>query len=393
VVEKRSYPVPSPTDRKVDENGCQIYNKENFPPHAEGTEEGRFTLGVKGKRILFGYPLPIAGTHFIIQTNGLYASNTNHFGCKAEYILASGNEYEKTFYFHGIEIIQKLTPLTQGLEPSNQKEQTKYYKIEYQLHNQMEYPQNVNFALFMDTMLDTNDAAKFSINKKIISEGTKLAANEIPKSILVFQEAGNQNKLTGELILQTENSTPPSEVLLGDWLNFHKTLDSMNITKDNYSDSAVFLLWKEISLEPSNSKTLSANYGLYSKADVGLEHKYNTNLNKKPLEIFFDTKSSNLTAKEKMKLEEFIKNELKNVKLIGVTLEGYADIQGKEKNNFQLSQNRVLSVLNILKPKLMLKENFYLSKSFGSSKAVDTHQTRKEGNEKDRKVEINFFIE
>jgi outer membrane protein OmpA-like peptidoglycan-associated protein len=393
VVEKKSYPKPSPTERKFDDNGCQIYKKENFPP-AQGSQDGRFTLGVQEKRIMYGYPLPLSTSHFIIQVGDLYASNTNVFGCKAEYILSEGENLDRVFQFHGIEITQKLIPVTKDLQSTESPDDIQYYKIEYHLNNMVDYAQKVNFLLLIDTMIADNDAAKFSINNELIQTERKLSSDQLPKNILVFQEPKNYNKIVGEFLIQNPEANPPSELYLGKWPEFHKTLKDIKIAGDTFSDSAVLLNWKELELEPSNSQTISTFYGLQSTKFGGLQHRFNhTSGNQKSISILFETNSFIPGPKEKEKLQNFLKSEVKDSNVLGVAITGYADAQGQNKNNLILSQRRMQSTFKIVKDSIKLKENLFLLKAAGSSMADQSNEAQKKGNDSDRKAEIIFFVE
>ncbi len=392
-VEKRAYPIPSPTERKQDENGCQIYQKENFPP-TEGAEDGRFTLGVKGRRIMYGYPMPISTSHFVVQVNDLYGSNSNVFGCKAEFILSKGNEREKIFQFHGIEIAQKLIPVTKTLQETESIETTQYYKIEYQLKNLMDYPQKVNFSLLVDTMVDDNDAAKFYFKDKIIESEHFLASDEFPDNILVFQEKNNFKKTVSEFLIRNRNTKPADELYIGKWPEFHKVLDTVQIDGDQYLDSAVLMRWKEMEMGPSVSKEISTYYGLHTGINGGLQLRYNqASGSLKNIALFFDSGSAGISLAEKKKLDEFISQELKEKKILGIAVTGYSDAPGSDKLNLDFSRKRANAAFQYIRAKTKLSENLFILKFLGKSLSLNNKETLAKGNRNDRRVEIQIFVE
>lgn len=394
VVKKRSYPRPSATAKKRDSKGCQIYKNENFPS-ANGKQDGRYTLGVKNQRIMYGYPMPISTSHFVIKVNGLYASNANVFGCKAEYILSSGDEKERKFTFHGLEITQKLIPVTRKLQPTNDEKSTQYYRIEYNIENKMEYPQKVSFLLLVDTMIDDNDAAKFYYNKRLIHSERHLRGEKIPENLLVFQRGRNFNKLVGEFLIRPEGTSPADELYIGRWPQFHRTLWNVYVNRRRYSDSAVFMRWREQELAANASREMSTYYGLYKNSNGGLRLRYNhTSGKRETATLYFANKSSYLGRRQRQRIQKIINEKLANKKVYGISITAHSDAKGKFGDNYRLSYRRARSVYRHLRRKLKkVNKNAYILKYLGESMATNTRYTRRRGYQKDRKAEVVFYID
>src|SRR5687767_830346 len=79
-------------------------------------EDGRFTIGASGHRLMYGYPIPYSTSHFVVVVDGQHASNSPHFPSSVEYLTgklkttgeAGSPTKEITFRFGDIDIVQRL---------------------------------------------------------------------------------------------------------------------------------------------------------------------------------------------------------------------------------------------------------------------------------------------
>jgi len=173
--------------------------------------DGRFTLGVKNKRIMYGYPYPFSTSHFVIKVNDEFACNFRGIGTHPIYnsiytqtekkrpfidffeevyyrflkreteVLSQKKENlekvyllqdtlfisgfksmstEISYKFKGFLIAQKLTPVDKNLNEVKLTSFGQYYRIDYFIKNTADTAQKIGLLVLFDTMIDRNDACK-----------------------------------------------------------------------------------------------------------------------------------------------------------------------------------------------------------------------------------------
>ncbi len=287
--------------------------------------DGRYTLGVKGQRLMYGYPYPNSTSHFVIKTDDKYASNSPRFqiGSSLSYFefrkrnfltkifsifkkkkkkKFSIRSYKDVKYltdtlhvgfdkanalntkikyrFNGLEITQTLKPLNKELKPPKKGEQIRYYKIEYEIINKSNVKIETGFLALFDTMIDDNDAAKMDVFynadvKKTFSKfrkrgvQKKYTKRKMPARILVYRDNKKLTKaLTGDFHLPTK----PDELHIGSWPIYYSVLWKIKKKGINkkYWDSAILMKWYEKILNPNEKLNYSINYGIFNKGSLEL---------------------------------------------------------------------------------------------------------------------------
>jgi len=291
--------------------------------------DGRYTLGVQGKRLMYGYPYPNSTSHFIVNADDTKASNSPRFLInrdielddylekkgffarifkifkrkKKKYKLKSYSDvtylsdtlfikFDKSnsmhsnisFRFNGLRIWQKLSPLNKNLEPCNENDSTRYYQVDYIIKNDSNKTINTGILILFDTMIDGNDAAKMDAFKTDLLEFltpeqrrngaksrgkyAKFAPKDGLRRILVYENKNLTKDLTGDFRLQTE----PDEIHIGSWPQFYGVLWKVPKIKKGkrYFDSAVILKWKTRPLAPGEKYYYTSIFGLYNKGILDL---------------------------------------------------------------------------------------------------------------------------
>jgi outer membrane protein OmpA-like peptidoglycan-associated protein len=295
--------------------------------------DGRYTLGVKGKRIMYGYPYPNSTSHFILNANGKMASNSPRFllgrdieitdylekksflkrifsslfkkrmknkKIKLEaydnvkylndtllvrFDKSNALHSEITYHFDGLKIDQKLSPLNADLMPCKPDDSTRYYQADYIIENTRNVPVNAGLLVLFDTMVDDNDAAKMDAFKTDLLEHLtpdqrKEAARMRGKYEIYLKQDGlkrilvyHNQKLAKGLTSDFRFVTDPDEIHIGSWPRFYSVLWDM--PKDlkpgeKYFDSAVLLKWNPQPIAPGDKVYFSCIYGLYNKGKLEL---------------------------------------------------------------------------------------------------------------------------
>ncbi|MCB1318358.1 MAG: OmpA family protein, partial [Leptospiraceae bacterium] len=322
-------------------------------PVGTGSDDGRFTLGVRGQRIMYGYPIPTSTSHFVLNVDGDLATNAPHLGVTH---LSGTNQRvslygitveEITFTFHGIALIQRLVPLGRTLQPENNPDSVQYYRIEYEARNDFSEPQTISLQLLLDTMIDDNDAATMQVGRTLLRSETRLTGKQIPDRILVYRTAGQTSDLTGEILFSSGGATRPEYVSIGRWPYFFSQTWDFPTGRGHYGDSAVFIRWAPAKVEPGRSSSNAVLYGLQAQSPSGLSVLFNEKLKQKKLRVYFERNSHRLTAESRRSIEEFVQAAGMD-SIVGAIAEGSADYPGDARTNFHIALARTRSVAAVL---------------------------------------------
>lgn len=102
--------------------------------------------------------------------------------------------------------------------------------------------------------------------------------------------------------------------------------------------------------------------------------------------VYFDTNKSNIKDTEKAKIEKLV-NLLKENSNYNVKISGYADANGTDAHNLNLSKNRVSSVVKSILTSKIKKNRITQQKGFGEANPAATNDTP-EGRALNRRVEF-----
>ncbi|RLD74073.1 MAG: hypothetical protein DRJ10_17210 [Bacteroidetes bacterium] len=290
--------------------------------------DGRYTLGVRGRRLMYGYPYPNSTSHFVINADEKMASNSPRFLISRDLeitdylekksffsrmfkffkkkkkiklksysnvrylsdtlsIRFDGNNSmhsEINYRFNGLKITQKLSPLNKNLEASKLNDSTRYYQVDYIIENDSNKTINAGLLVLFDMMIDDNDAAKMDAfktdiieqisneqkrkNKKLRGKYSKYVKSDQLKRILVYRNSKLTKDLTGDFRLVTE----PDEIHIGSWPVFYSVLWDVPKIKEGkrYYDSAVILKWNTGPLAPGEKQFYTTIFGIYNKGVLEL---------------------------------------------------------------------------------------------------------------------------
>ncbi|MBE7440749.1 MAG: OmpA family protein [Spirochaetales bacterium] len=341
-----------------------------------GPDDGRFTLGIRGERIMYGYPIPLSTSHFVIRVENQVASNyaglgIPHIASAREQVTRYGVPVtEMQYRFHGVDVIQRLVPLNVARKPEPNPAQVQYFRIEYEIKNQHTAAQNVGLMLLIDTMIDDNDAAPMEHAGRTIATEGKWEGPAIPGEVLVYRAQGDLSQLTGQLILGTDGAVLPDTLYIGRWPVFHSVLWDYNAQPVPYGDSAVLARWSPTPLAPGAGRTVATIYGLHPRSGSGLRALYDTPTEQKRMAVFFDSGSSILTREGQEAIKAFLRdNPARSV--LGVVAEAGADLPGTSPHNFRLSLARAKAVQSFLASQ-GVPATHVIPKAFGDSRAQKT---------------------
>lgn len=340
---------------------------------SDGPDDGRFTLGVRGERIMYGYPVPLSTSHFVLRVGERFASNyaglgIPHIKSERKTVTHEGvPATEARFRYHGIELIQRLIPLNKERTPESDPAAIQYYRIAYEIRNQHAQPQKAGLMLLIDTMIADNDAAPVQHSGRVLTTEGKYEDNSVPDEVLVYKAGRDLSQLTGQMFLKSSGATAPDSFFVGRWPVFHSAVWDISPLPVVYGDSAVVLRWSPQSLAAGQERNLSTIYGIHPRSGSGLRALYNTPSEQKRIALFFDSGSSRLSEEGKEEIRNFLREHPPN-KVLGVVAEAGADAPGSDRENFQLSRRRAEAVRAYLGT-LGIATTHVIPKPFGDSRA------------------------
>jgi len=247
--------------------------------------DGRFTLGMRGKRLMYGFPYPFSTSHFAIKSGEKIGSNYAGFSTGFSYSMydtwfgKKKSKFSKVFfflpkykkvYFHkirkkvhhngkncyylndtlqltlgagslnaqisydfdGFLIEQILTPVDSMLKDVSIDKFGQYYRITYKITNVTDTAKMVGLLSLFDTMMDNNDACEiepvdFNFSKEMINKNIKsrkemyFSGNNIPDRLLAYRSVAKTIDLTGDFLLKSADCVPPDFMYVGAWPYLH----------------------------------------------------------------------------------------------------------------------------------------------------------------------------
>ncbi|MEM7180740.1 MAG: OmpA family protein [Spirochaetota bacterium] len=395
-------PEPTPAPKKEERNipkinlvrddcgkGMQV---------SKGPHDGRFTLGLGKKRLMFGYPLPLSTSHFVVKIGKNFASNYAGFGCRAVYITGTresvtiGKPFQEIrFQADQVEIRQKLIPVDASLQHVGSIVAAQYYRIEYELINKSEEEREIGLLLLIDTMIEDTDANLIAADgKRVRYESTFLAPN-VPKKLRFY---GTSNKkassLTGEIVNSASSTEQPGQVSIGNWPYLHPTLWNVKTIKRKFRDTAVVLKWEQKKVAGGASRTIATHYGLAKKQAGSLATFFHSKGNRKPVPLQYGIGGYKVSPRRKKIINAYLKKIGKS-NIMGVVIEGYADALGDPKYNLILSGKRAAYTKQYMVQAGIPAEKI-VTKAWGETYASQSRKHIKKGNRNDRRVHVKFYI-
>jgi outer membrane protein OmpA-like peptidoglycan-associated protein len=282
--------------------------------------DGRFTLGVKNSKLMYGYPNPLSTSHFVVKINNNYASNRPGFtgaqylaGDLKQVVIGNSIKSSITYTFNKVQITQCLIPVNKKLkEITSENEVAQFYRIEYKFNNCSENPKDIGLIMFFDTQVADNDACPMEPMKADFlnaiqadeSKGSEIFENitfglfggkfgkehlyegtEVPPIILAYRNKWKKTKdLTSVFITSLEEATKPDELVICRWPYYYNILwdfKNPNLSNIKYDDSAVLMRWKSQKINSHDNKRIATYYGVYKPDTLTMKYqeKYETLFN------------------------------------------------------------------------------------------------------------------
>jgi outer membrane protein OmpA-like peptidoglycan-associated protein len=368
-------------------------------------DDGRFTLGAGETRIMYGFPIPLSTSHFVVKINEKFASNSLSINAKhittngRETVKKDGKSYVQMRYsFEDCNITQKIIPVTAALQMADIGSNPQYYKIVYEIENNSRTNKKVALNLLIDIMIGGNDAAQVGYagqDAAIIDIAKSLSGKAIPERLWIYEQTNDKGKMIAELRNDTQDTIQsPQEIYIGNWAEFYRTLWEVKSKKEKYKDSGMMVRWDGRMLPPGGKTTFSTYYGL---PDFKM-----TELNQLSLlfdepemvasveeVLYYGDNNPELNATQAKKIKKMLsKIAIKDI--LGISIEGFSDAKGTLEENFQISQKRAESVANYLSKQGIAKYRL-MPKGYGNTFARP-QATKMEAAE-DRKVILRIVYE
>jgi outer membrane protein OmpA-like peptidoglycan-associated protein len=376
-----------------------------------GPDDGRFTIGANGIRLMYGFPIPASTSHFVIKVGDKYASNYKGLGnsvthiCTKKKMKTEGNRKfsEMEFKFEGISFVQRLIPVDTELKEVDSLKPARYYRIEYEFTNNKLDERQVGFMLLIDNMIADNDAPKLDGDGKMVDVETKFVGDNVPKQIFLYRTARDLSDHTAEMLTNQAQATKPDELAIGRWPYFHKVVWDYTPSGGTYTDAAVLMKWNPKPLGFNKKWRIATYYGMARKKDK--QNKFIANDIAKMETVFsektssrllvdtayFDNASSTLSKEFTTKIDQILAG--RNLqKVVGVLIEGHTDAKGTDEANVEYSRKRAKAVIDYLAKK-GISNTKTVPKGYGEMYATQSDDTQKNGNAKDRKAILVMYLQ
>lgn len=365
---------------------------------SKGPHDGRFTLGLGKRRLMFGYPMPLSTSHFVVRVGKNFASNYRGFGCQALYLRGTlekvniGKPFTEIRYeFDRVEIHQRLIPVNSAFQHVTNASDAQYFRIEYELINKSEKSRDIGLLLLIDTMIEDTDSHLIAADGKRVRLATSYGRGKIPKTLRFFGTANQKASLTGEIALQKNRVVVPDEVHIGNWPLFHSVVWNIKTAAKKFRDTAVVLKWWARKVGGGQNRILTTHYGLAKKERGKLSSLFHSGSGKRPIPVTYRIGSYRIYSKFRKTLKSYIQSIDKS-KVVGVVIDGYADALGNSKYNLDLSYKRALVAKEYL-IRLGIPAAIILPKAWGETYASQSRRHQNKGNRIDRRINIKFYFQ
>jgi outer membrane protein OmpA-like peptidoglycan-associated protein len=363
-------------------------------------DDGRFTLGAGERRLMYGFPIPLSTSHFVVKADNNFASNSysvraaQHITtAKRETITEGNSKYvQMRYYFNHLVIVQKIIPVTANLKLAEENEKVQYYQVVYEIENTDSKEKEVGLTLLIDTMIDGNDAAQIGVaNESKLFDTEVVLKDSLPERLWVYEKAGNTSKMIGEL-RNSIDTEKVNEVYIGKWSQFFTTLWDVKLSGEKYKDSGILVRWTSRKIAPKAKTVLSVYYGLPDFKMAGKNNSLGLLFDEPEMiesvedVLYYTGGSPELTTKQATKIDKMLKKIPLN-DILGISIEGYSDASGNAEQNYLLSIQRAISVAEYLK-KQGIAAYRLMPKGYGDSFARPNYDKLK--NAEDRKVVLRI---
>ncbi|GAB4134906.1 MAG: hypothetical protein OHK0045_10420 [Raineya sp.] len=372
-----------------------------------GHDDGRFTIGANGIRLMYGFPIPASTSHFVVKVGDKFASNYGGLPgvkkiCTKKKFKVVGNQKfsEMEFKFEGISIIQRLIPVDDKLKEVDSLSPARYYLIEYELENKKLESREVGFQLLIDNMIADNDAPKLDGDGQMVDIETKYTGEQVPKQVFLYRKARDLSDHTAEILTAKEKAVKPDELAIGRWPYFHRVVWDYTPCACPYTDAAVMMRWNTQSLSNGQKRRIGVYYGMARKTNktpsqdaVHLKTVFTEKVSMRLSAdtAYFDNASAVLSKDFTNRVDQILRGRDPR-KVIGVLIEGHTDAKGTEEANIEYSRKRAKSVMDYLAKKGIANEKV-VPKGYGEMYALQNPDAEKNGNPKDRKAIIIIYME
>ncbi|MCS6796448.1 MAG: OmpA family protein [Raineya sp.] len=371
-----------------------------------GLDDGRFTIGANGIRLMYGFPIPASTSHFVVKVGDKFASNYGRLPgvkkiCTKKKFKVVGNRKfsEMEFKFEGITITQRLIPVDDSLKETDSLSPARYYLIEYEFENNKVEPREVAFQLLIDNMIADNDAPKLDGDGTMVDVETKYVGNQVPKQVFLYRKARDLSDHTAEILTAKEKAVKPDELAIGRWPYFHKIVWDYTPCNCPYTDAAVIMRWNLQTLASGQKRRVGVYYGMARKTGkspsqdvVHLQTAFSENISMRLFAdtAYFDNASAVLSKDFTNRIDQILQGRDVR-KVIGVLVEGHTDAKGTDEANVEYSRKRAKSVMDYLAKKGIPHEKV-VPKGYGEMYALQTTEAETNGNPKDRKAVIIMYL-
>ncbi len=359
-------------------------------------EDGRFTIGAGGQRLMYGYPVPYSTSHFVLDVDGSFAANTPAFPSdRVTYLhnpvttVAEGGSASKSvaFEFDGVRVTQRLVPVDRTFTDVRPGEWGQYYRIEYEIENLTDDQKSVGLMLLIDTMIGDNDASQMDADHTRVRSQTRFRGDRVPGTVLVYHTPGNSRDLTAALVTDQGRAIRPDELFIGRWPELHTAVWEPTVSSEPYFDSAIILKWDEQTVAPHGSRYVATHYGLPHEGHVQVLTE-SPSFRRAATSVYFDFASDELTPTEMAKIDAL----LDGVQVSGAFVDVYSDAVGDAPANLALSKRRAEAVERHLESRGVPPESI-VPKSHGETEADQSAADRQAGKREDRRADIVLYVE
>ncbi|MCB1158424.1 MAG: OmpA family protein [Leptospiraceae bacterium] len=347
---------------------------------SKGEESGRFSIGIGGKSLLFGYPFPVSTSHFIVRSDKHYAGNYTAGSCRVSSFSSkpqTGKESggsETVYRFGDLFVKQEILP--------SGSESGKSVKIKYSIQNTGAEPLRTGLYILFDLMQAGSDTSflytgKTPIKKSLTLNGKSLEGKIHFKSL----------KKGSPMSFLSFKGEKPAALHVGNWADLYSSGWSAARNGKMIRDSSVAFYWKEKNLDGGASVQYELEFGTDEAGDGNLEVVYDASHKQSSVNLKYGRGNFVLRAEQKRIIRKQIK-AIGKAKIRGIFVEGFTDAEGTYEFNSKLSIKRTRLVKDYLVKQGVTADKILL-KNWGESYATSLANPLR--NKEDRRVILHFI--